>query len=83
MNTLGSFLVVVVVMLLGVFLMIAAYSRKPVLLRIATLGTLRINPDSPGRKQRAIMFSIGVALTLISLGLIIIEKLGALGLLGY
>ena len=79
-ESLGSFLVTVVLMFIGVFLMIAAYSRKEVLLRIATLGTLRIDPDHPGTTPRAVMFGVGVTLVLVGLLLIVLEKLHALGL---
>ena len=82
MEALGTFLVTVVVMLIGVFLMIAAYSRKPILLKIATLGLLHIDPDTPGWKQRAVMFSIGVLLVVVSVGLIVLEKLVSLEVLG-
>ena len=78
--SLGSFLVTVVLMFIGVFLMIAAYSRKEVLLKIATLGTLRIDPDHPGTTARAVMFGVGVTLVLVGLLLILLEKLHDLGI---
>ncbi len=80
-ETLGSFLVSVLLLVLGIFLMIAAYSRKPLLLKLASLGTVHIDPDSPGRRQRAIVFSIGIAFCAVGLLLIVLEKLKALGLL--
>ena len=61
--------------------MIAAYSRKPLLLKIGVLGTMNIDPDWPGQRQRAIMFIVGVAFCAVGLLLIILEKLSALGLL--
>jgi hypothetical protein len=79
-ESLGSFLVTVVLMFIGVFLMIAAYSRKEVLLKIATLGTLRIDPDNPGTTARAVMFGVGVTLVLVGLVLILLEKLHDLGI---
>jgi divalent metal cation (Fe/Co/Zn/Cd) transporter len=80
-TTLGAFLVSVLLMVLGIFLMIAAYSRKPLLLKIGVLGTMNIDPDWPGQYQRAIMFSVGVAFCAIGLLLVVLEKLSALGLL--
>jgi hypothetical protein len=80
-ESLGSFLVTVVLMCIGVFLMIAAYSRKEILLKIATLGTLRIDPDNPGTTARAVMFGVGVTLVLVGLLLVILEKLRDLGIL--
>jgi divalent metal cation (Fe/Co/Zn/Cd) transporter len=77
-ETLGSFLVTVVLIFIGVFLMIAAYSSKEVLLKIATLGTLKIDPDNPGKTPRAVMFGVGVTLVLVSLLLIVLEKLQSL-----
>ena len=77
-ETLGSFLVTVVLIFIGVFLMIAAYSRKEVLLKIATLGTLRIDPDNPGTTPRAVMFGVGVTLVLVSLLLLVLEKIQGL-----
>jgi purine-cytosine permease-like protein len=79
--TLGAFLVSVLLMVLGIFLMIAAYSRKPLLLKIGVLGTMNIDPDWPGTRQRAIMFGVGVAFCAVGLLLVILEKLSALGLL--
>jgi hypothetical protein len=80
-ESLGSFLVTVVLICIGVFLMIAAYSRKEILLKIATLGTLRIDPDNPGTTARAVMFGVGVTLVLVGLLLVILEKLRDLGIL--
>ena len=80
-NALGTFLVNVVLIVLGIFLMTAAYSRKPFLLKLASLGTIHIDPDSPGRRQRAILFSIGVAFSVVGLLLIVVEKLVGLGVL--
>lgn len=82
MTTLGTFFVTVLVMLIGVFLLVAAYSRKPILLKIATFWLMDIDPDNPGRRQRAIMFTIGAALITVSLGLIVLQKLVELGLIG-
>lgn len=79
-ESLGSFLVTVILMFIGVFLMIAAYSRKEVLLKIATLGTLRIDPDNPGTTARAVMFGVGVTLVLVGLLLVLLEKLHDLGM---
>lgn len=80
-ENLGTFLVTIILMFIGVFLVIAAYSRKEILLKIATLGTFRIDPDNPGRTQRAIVFGIGVTLVLVGLILIVIEKLVDLGVM--
>jgi hypothetical protein len=77
MEAFGTFAVTIVLVLLGIFLMIAAYSRKPILLKIASLGTMEIDPDSPGRRQRGVMFSIGIVLIMVGLILIVIEKLAA------
>jgi hypothetical protein len=74
-----AFLVSICLILLGIFLMIAAYSRKPLLLKLASLGMFRIDPDSPGRVPRLIMFSIGVGLTVVGLALVVIDKLHELG----
>ena len=80
-ESLGTFLVTIVLMFIGVFLMICAYSKKPILLKIATLGTFTIDPDNPGRMQRAVVFSIGATLVLVGLLLVIIEKLSTLGII--
>ena len=80
-SSLGSFLVTIVVMFIGVFLMICAYSRKPILLKLATLGTFTIDPDNPGTIQRAVVFSVGVTMVVIGLILIVVEKLSNLGIL--
>jgi hypothetical protein len=53
---------------------------KEVLLKIATLGTLRIDPDHPGTTARAVMFGVGVTLVLVGLLLILLEKLHDLGI---
>lgn len=82
MEALGTFLVLVVVMLIGMFLMIAAYSRKPILLNIAALGLIKIDPDWPGRRQRAVMFSVGVVLVIGSAAFVALEKLVALKIIG-
>jgi hypothetical protein len=71
---LGPFLIEVLLLLLGIFLMLAAYSRKPLLLKLATLGTIHIDPDSPGRRQRAVVFGIGIALVLVAIAFIILDK---------
>ncbi|QDO82381.1 hypothetical protein FM037_02910 [Shewanella psychropiezotolerans] len=81
MESLGTFLVTVLLMFIGVFLMICAYSKKPILLKIATLGTFEINPDNPGKIQRAVVFSVGVTLVLVGLLLIVLEKLIELGII--
>jgi hypothetical protein len=54
--------------------------RKPLLLKLAVLDMIKINPDSPGRRQRAIVFGVGFAFCLVGLLLIILEKLKQLGL---
>ena len=78
---LGSFLVNIVLTFLGVFLMFAAYSRDPLLLKLVTLGQLNINPDNPGRKQRAVIFGIGVFLIFVGVLLIVLDKLKSLGII--
>lgn len=77
-ETLGSFLVLVVLIFIGVFLMIAAYSKKEILLKLATLGTFKIDPDHPGTTARAVMFGVGVTLVLVGLLLIILERVPGL-----
>jgi hypothetical protein len=62
--------------------MITAHSRKEVLLKLVTLGTIRIDPDSPGRTPRAVIFSIGVTLVLVGVLFVILEKLRDLGIIG-
>lgn len=76
---LGAFLVNVVLMFIGVFLMISAYSRNPLLLKIVTLGTFHIDPDNPGRVQRAVVFGIGVTLVSVGLIFVILDKLRSYG----
>jgi len=80
-NALGSFLVNIVLIFLGVFVMFSAYSRAPILLKLVTLGQLQIDPDSPGRKQRAIVFAVGVVLVLIGTALVVIDKMRSLSLI--
>lgn len=80
-TALGSFLVSVVLIFIGVFVMFAAYSRNPLLLKIAALGLVRIDPDNPGRKQRAVIFAIGVMLILVGVVLIALDKLKSLGII--
>jgi hypothetical protein len=79
MKELGAFLVSVLLIVLGIFLMVAAYARTPILLRLASLGMFRINPDSPGRIPRLIMFCIGVTLCVVGLILVVVDKLHDLG----
>jgi hypothetical protein len=74
-GTLGNFLVSVLLLILGIFLMIAAYSQKPLLLKLTGLGMINIHPDSPGRRQRAIVFYVGVAFCLVGLILILVQRL--------
>ena len=81
-KSLGIFFVDVVLIFVGVFLMITAYSRKTVLLKIATLGTLKIDPDNPGTTARAVVFTIGVMLVIFGLLFIILERLKELGMVG-
>jgi hypothetical protein len=76
---LGSFLVDVVLIFVGVFLTLAAYSRVPLLLKVATLATFRIDPDEPGRTQRGWLFGIGIGPVIIGVLLIVVDKLKALG----
>ena len=76
---LGAFLVSVVLMFIGVFLMISAYLRNALLLKLVSLGTIRIDPDSPGRKQRAVVFDIGVTLVVVGLIFVILDKLNGYG----
>jgi hypothetical protein len=78
---LGSLLVPVLFIFVGVFLTIAAYSRNPVLLRIASVGTVKIDPDSPGKTQRAIVFSTGIGLILVGVVLVVLDRLHGMGLL--
>jgi uncharacterized membrane protein YraQ (UPF0718 family) len=78
---LGPFLVSIILVLIGVFLMVSAYSRKPILLKLSTLGMFTINPDSPGRVARAWLFGIGVSLCTVGCLLIILDKLCSLKLL--
>lgn len=78
MEAFGTFAVSIVLVLLGIFLTIAAYSRKPILLKIASLG-MEIDPDTPGQRRRAVIFVIGILLILVGVVLIIIEKLAIVG----
>jgi hypothetical protein len=72
----------VVLDLLGGFLIIAACSRRESLLKVASLGMFRIDPDSPaGRRQRAILFTIGAVLMAVALALITIARLDYVGVL--
>ena len=80
-EALGSFLVTVVLIFIGVFLMISAYSRKEILLKIATLGTFKIDPDNPGKAARAVVFGIGATLVVVGLLLVVLEKLVELEIL--
>jgi hypothetical protein len=76
---LGSLLVAILLIFLGMFLSIAAYSRKPILLRLVTIGFVRINPDSPGRVQRAVVFIAGMLLILVGVLLVVAERLKDMG----
>ena len=76
---LGAFLVNVVLMFIGVFLMISAYSRNPILLKLVSLGTIKIDPDNPGRTKRAVVFGIGVTLVVVGLISVILDKLKGYG----
>jgi uncharacterized membrane protein YoaK (UPF0700 family) len=80
-TALGPFLVYVVLVFIGVFLMVAAYSRRPLLLRLATLGSLHIDPDHPGELPRAVMFGIGVTLVVVMIVLLLVDRLHAVGVL--
>jgi hypothetical protein len=80
MSRLGPAVAELVVLMIGVFLAIAAYSRKPLLLKIATLGSLRIDPDNPGTIARRILFICGVCLVIASAVLLFFERLRDLGL---
>jgi hypothetical protein len=81
MSRLGSSLAELAVLMIGVFLAVAAYSRKPVLLRIASLGTVRIDPDSPGIAARRVLFICGVCLIIASALLLFLERLRDLALI--
>ena len=76
---LGGFLVNVVLMFIGVFLMISAYSRNKILLKLVSLGTIKIDPDNPGRSKRAVVFGIGVTLVVVGLIFVILDKLKGYG----
>ena len=80
-HELGQSLVSVLLIILGIFLMVSAYSRRVILLRLATLGMFRINPDSPGRMQRAWLFGIGVFLCMVGVALVLLDKLHSLKLI--
>jgi hypothetical protein len=81
MSKFGPALAELAVLIIGVFLAIAAYSRRPVLLKIATLGTVRIDPDSPGIAPRRILFICGVCLIVASALLLFLERLRDLALI--
>jgi len=78
---LGNLLVPVLLIFVGIFLTIAAYSRNPVLLKIASVGTVKIDPDSPGKIQRAIVFGIGIGLILVGVILVVLDRLHGMGFL--
>jgi hypothetical protein len=80
-EALGSFLVRIVLIFLGVFLMLTAYSRDKLLLKIVTLGQLHIDPDNPGRKARAVIFGTGTSLIFVGVVLIVLDKLTSLGVM--
>ncbi len=80
-EALGDLLAPIILVVLGIFLAIAAYSRKPILLKLAVLGTFTIDPDSPGQRARAIMFGLGIILVLIGAGLVIFERVVSSGAL--
>lgn len=71
-----------VLVFLGIFAMIAAYSREPLLLKIATLGTFKIDPDNPGTTARAVMFTLGACLIVFAVLLLVVERLADLGIMG-
>jgi hypothetical protein len=81
MSKFGPAVAELVVLIIGAFLAIAAYSRKPVLLKIATLGTVRIDPDSPGTAARRIVFICGICLIAASALLLFLERLRELALI--
>jgi hypothetical protein len=76
---LGAFLINVVLMFIGIFLMVSAYSRNELLLKIVSLGTIKIDPDNPGKTQRAVVFGIGVTLVVVGLIFVILDKLRGYG----
>jgi divalent metal cation (Fe/Co/Zn/Cd) transporter len=80
-EALGSFLVSIVLIFLGVFLMLTAYTRDPILLKVVTLGQLNIHPDSPGRNVRAVIFGTGAFLVFVGVVLIVLDKLSSLGVM--
>lgn len=77
----GSATVELLLVLIGVFLAIAAYSRKPVLLKLATLGSLQIDPDHPGTAARRMLFIAGMIMIGVGVLLLFLERLHDLGLL--
>jgi uncharacterized membrane protein YccC len=81
MSGVGPALAELAVLMIGVFLAIAAYSRKPVLLRIAGLGVVHIDPDNPGAESRRILFICGICLIAASALLLFLERLQGLGLI--
>jgi hypothetical protein len=81
-KVLGSALAPVLLVFLGMFLSIAAYSRKPLLLKIASIGLIHIDPDHPGQTQRAILFSVGMLMIFVGLALLVLDRLHGLGLVG-
>jgi hypothetical protein len=81
MARLGSSAVELILVLIGVFLAIAAYSRKPVMLRLATLGTFRIDPDHPGETARLVLFTVGVTVIVLGVLLLFVDRLSDLGLI--
>jgi hypothetical protein len=77
---LGPALAELVILMIGVFLAVAAYSRKPVLLKIAALGTIRIDPDNPGTAARRVLFICGVCLIIASALMLFVGRLRDLAL---
>ena len=81
MEALGTFAVTTVLVVIGVFLMIAAYSEKEILLKLAVLGMFKIDPDHMGKTQRNVLFALGVFLVVVGAVLIVVEKLVSLDVL--
>jgi hypothetical protein len=81
MSRLGPALAELAVLMIGVFLAVAAYSRKPLLLRIAALGMMRIDPDNPGTVARRVLFICGICLIVASAMLLFLERLRDLALI--
>jgi len=70
----------IVLDLLGTFLIIAAFSGREILLKVASLGMFCMDPDSPARRrQRAILITIGVGLMVVAAALITIARLDYVG----